>query len=84
MEPRLERLISDYQAAVADEVQRLHDGLPIAPPASKTEWACTDIPQKGVLADGTRYFKHGYGCAVHGPSGSVDFDFGERGEITGF
>jgi hypothetical protein len=31
-----------------------------------------------------RYYKHGYGCAVHLPTGTVDFDFGEHGEIDGF
>ena len=27
--------------------------------------------------------KHGYGCLVEGPQGSVDFDFGDNGEIDG-
>ena len=48
------------------------------------EWACLDIPQQGELSGGVKYFKHGYGCAVHLPSGTVDFDFGEQGQITGF
>ena len=37
-----------------------------------------------MLEDGIRYYKHGIGCAVWLPSGTVDFDFGERGEADGF
>ncbi|GGM30190.1 DUF6896 domain-containing protein [Pseudomonas asuensis] len=33
---------------------------------------------------GVPYFKHGYGCAVKLPTGTIDFDFGKRGEIDGF
>jgi hypothetical protein len=32
---------------------------------------------------GYRFYKHGFGCAVHGPNWSVDFDFGEQGQIDG-
>ena len=33
---------------------------------------------------GIKDFKHGYGCAVQLPGGSVDFDFGEHGQTDGF
>jgi hypothetical protein len=36
------------------------------------------------LPGNVKYFKHGYGCAVHLKSGLVDFDFGKNGEINGF
>ncbi len=42
-----------------------------------------DFPQSGWLPDGRRYMKHGFGCLVTGPQSSVDFDFGDRGEIDG-
>jgi hypothetical protein len=38
----------------------------------------------GTLGAGSRYRKHGYGCDVTGDSWSVDFDFGDEGQIDGF
>lgn len=29
------------------------------------------------------YCKQGFGCAVDGPTWSVDFDFGDEGQIDG-
>ncbi|WP_394304658.1 DUF6896 domain-containing protein [Pseudomonas danubii] len=52
-------------------------------PASNADWVGTDIPDQGELAGGIRYFKHGFGCAVHLPTATVSFDFGEQGEIDG-
>ncbi len=84
MATALRQLIADYQAAVATAVRQLCDELHLEPPASDIDWACNNIPQRGTLSDGARYFKHGYGCAVKYTGGSVDFDFGPHGEITGF
>jgi hypothetical protein len=42
---------------------------------------CVDARE---LNGGIRYYKHGFGCAVHLPDGGVDFDFGDKGEIDGF
>jgi hypothetical protein len=83
MDPRLATLIDDYIASVSSAVKLLERGG-IARPESNTAWACADISQTGVLPGGVKYFKHGYGCAVHLKRGLVDFDFGERGEINGF
>jgi hypothetical protein len=83
MHTNLASLISDYQAGVRAAVALMQEsGIPI--PGSNTEWAGTDIPQRGELKGGIPYFKHGYGCRVKLPSGAVDFDFGEHGEIDGF
>lgn len=83
MDPRLARLISDYQQRVAAAVRMLEDaGLPR--PASAFQWSAMDASQVGTLPDGFSYFKHGFGCAVDGPIGHVDFDFGLRGQIDGF
>ena len=83
MDNHLARLISDYQASVRAAVELLQQsGIPL--PATDADWAATDIPQRGELDGGIPYFKHGYGCAVRLPAGSVDFDFGEHGEIDGF
>lgn len=83
MDHRLATLIDDYCASVSSAVKLLAQGG-IAHPESNTAWACNDIPQTGVLPGGVKYFKHGYGCAVHLKGSPVDFDFGEKGEINGF
>ncbi|MBD7987437.1 hypothetical protein H9645_05285 [Luteimonas sp. Sa2BVA3] len=83
MDSNLARLISDYQVNVRAAVELMRQsGIPL--PATNTDWAATDIPQRGELKGGVAYFKHGYGCAVRLPAGTVDFDFGEHGEIYGF
>ena len=83
MDPRLARLIADYQERVSDAVTMLEDaGIPR--PASHLEWAAMDVPQTGSLPGGFSYFKHGIGCAVDGPPWGVDFDFREDGQIDGF
>jgi hypothetical protein len=83
MDQRLFLLIQDYQSAVARAVQLLEQAG-IARPESNIAWACCDMNQSGVLADGVKFYKHGFGCAVHLQDGCVDFDFGANGEITGF
>lgn len=84
MDPQLHRLISGYQAAVARRFTQLRTELGIESSQSNVEWACNGLKQTGQLSDGAKYFKHGYGCAVSGNSDTVDFDFGEAGEIDGF
>lgn len=83
MDQRLSELIKDYLVSVSKAVQLLEQGG-ISQPRSNTEWACDDLPQTGILPGGVKYYKHGYGCAVHLKDGTVDFDFGENGEINGF
>ncbi len=83
MNTQLANLIADYLSSVrvaVDLMQR--SGIPR--PATNTDWAMADIAQTGELDGGIRYFKHGYGCAVHLPTGHVNFDFGMQGEIDGF
>jgi hypothetical protein len=83
MNNQLAILISDYQASVGTAVDIMHrSGIPR--PLTNMDWVGTDIPQRGELEGGVRYFKHGYGCAVSLPTGTVDFDFGAHGEIGGF
>ena len=83
MDQRLVVLIEDYLASVSSAVKLLEQSG-IERPSSNTEWACNEVPQTGVLLGGVKYFKHGFGCAVRLKGGSVDFDFGEQGEINGF
>ncbi|CAI8913518.1 MULTISPECIES: hypothetical protein [Pseudomonas] len=79
----LARLIRDYQASVSAAVELMQrSGIPR--PSSAMAWVTMDIPHRGELDGGVGYFKHGYGCAVHLPTGPVDFDFGEQGELDGF
>lgn len=83
LDPRLQRLIADYKATVARAVAALEaSGIPR--PASDVEWAGYDGPVPGKLHDGSDYFIHGFGCAVRFADGSVDFDFGDEGQIDGF
>lgn len=83
MNVNLASLIDAYQSAVRDAVNLMY-ASGIEAPESNTAWACSGVPQVSELLGGVRYFKHGFGCAVHLPSGTVDFDFGEHGEINGF
>ena len=83
MDPRLSKLIAAYQARVAEAVAVLEKaGHPR--PSSDSAWAGAGGPPRGELVPGYRFFRHGFGCAVHGPGWTVDFDFGERGQIDGF
>ena len=84
MDTKLQRLVSDYQTVVSRRFTQLRTELGFAAPESDVAWACNDLEQKGRLSDGAQYFKHGYGCAIKGATDSVDFDFGENGEIDGF
>ena len=83
MDSRLATLISDFQAAVRQAVE-LMAASGIERPASNTQWVDLEISQIGELNWQIRYYKHGYGCAVHLPRGLIDFDFGSNGEIDGF
>ncbi|CAM4404197.1 Uncharacterised protein [Bordetella pseudohinzii] len=83
MDKNLTDLIRDYQASVRTAVEIMHkSGIPL--PATCSEWIETDVPGSGELEGSIRYLKHGYGCKVWLPSGSIDFDFGRFGEINGF
>ncbi|KQT36002.1 hypothetical protein [Methylophilus sp. Leaf414] len=79
----LAKLIHDYQLAVHEAVKLIVDSG-IQKPSTPAEWVENDIPQVGKLKHGIKYFKHGFGCVVHLPSGKVDFDFGAEGQIDGF
>ena len=83
MDNKLAVLISDYQASVGAAVDLMQrSGIPR--PLTNTNWVETDIPQRGELEGRVSYFKHGYGCEVSLPTGTVYFNFGARGEISGF
>jgi hypothetical protein len=83
MDTRLAKIIADYQAAVRRAVDLFAESN-IPRPSSTMEWVSNGIPQIGELKGGIPYFKHGYGCQVDLPTGSVDFDFGAEGQIHGF
>jgi len=80
---RLLRLIHTYLAATRKAVAAL-EAAGITRPASALGWSLAGIPHEGRLIDDRRYRKHGFGCTVELPSGSVDFDFGPQGQIDGF
>lgn len=83
MDRRLRVLIGEYQAAVERALELLEESG-LLRPRSALEWAMSGYPGVGVLRNGTRYRKHGYGCEVDLPTGPVDFDFGPNGETSGF
>lgn len=83
MDKRLTQLIQAYQERVLDAIELMKlSGISL--PKTAVEWATNGLPMQGLLQGKVKYFKHGYGCAVHLHSGVVDFDFGEHGEISGF
>lgn len=84
MDPRLANLISSYQTAVAECVVALADAGATLP-TRDYDWPPDGFPTTGKLPDGRDYFCHGIGCAVRSEKGrTVDFDFGENGQIDGF
>jgi hypothetical protein len=82
LDPRLSQLISDYQARIADALLLLKESG-VTLPTSNTEWVGIDVPENVKGAE-IRFHKHGFGCAVITPRWSVDFDFGDKGQIDGF
>ena len=83
MNQQLESLIKAFQGAVAEAISLMEESG-ISRPLTNTAWVEAGHQQSGILRNGVRYYKHGYGCSVHLPSGVVSFDFGENGEIDGF
>ncbi|NUU03514.1 DUF6896 domain-containing protein [Herbaspirillum robiniae] len=83
MKKNLKELITAYQRSTYSAVElMIQSGIKI--PTSANAWANTDIPSEGKLNGEIAYYKHGAGCEVELPTGTVDFDFGEMGEIDGF
>jgi len=83
MDENLSKLIRDYQRRVSEAVGML-EANGISRPSSNIQWATNGVKGRGLLPDGFTYYKHGYACAVDGPAWSVDFDFGDAGQIDGF
>jgi hypothetical protein len=83
MDCRLFKLICRYQSAVKECVEALVE-IGASRPNSIFEWTTSDFARRGKLKDGRDYMVHGFGCAVRSKGRSVDFDFGEHGEIDGF
>ncbi|WP_413144048.1 DUF6896 domain-containing protein [Burkholderia cepacia] len=83
MSDKFRRLIIEYKNAILESlVVMQRSGIRM--PASSYDWVYMEIPMVGELEGGGCYRKHGVGCDVNLPEKSVDFDFGENGEIDGF
>lgn len=83
MDKRLNTLIYDYLQAVQAALTLMQlSGITL--PKTSSEWVRTDWSSISSLKSGITYVKHGAGCLVDLPDGSVDFDFGKSGEICGF
>ncbi len=84
MDQRLRKLIDSYIHAVAECVDQLSVAGAVLP-LKDYEWPPEHFEPSGTLPDGRSYWCHGVGCAVKSTKGrTVDFDFGENGEINGF
>lgn len=83
MNEQLANLIHDYQAKI-HEALVLMQRSGIRMPGSGWQWIRTNVPQRGALDGNIEYVKHGAGCTVYLPDGTIDFDFGKHGEIKGF
>jgi len=77
-------LIHDYIQKVEARFEQFSRETNTPSPKTNLDWALKGPKKKGTLSDGTTYSKHGYGCLFEGEKDSVDFDFGEHGEIDGF
>ena len=83
MDKNLVRLINAFQSDVRSAVALMYrSGMTM--PYSSFAWSSSNIPGSGILDGGIEYVKHGVGCEVQLRTGTVDFDFGESGEIDGF
>lgn len=82
MQTGLPKLIADYQASVRSAVALMYrSGIDL--PYCRSDWIDARIDFDGTLDCGIRFLKHGAGCTVFLPTGAVDFDFGQQGEING-
>ena len=83
---RLIQLIHEYQSRVREAVELFEHHKGLKRPQHPLEWQSSGISQEGFVDPGEQiaYFFHGYGCCVRLPSGKVDWDFGEEGQIDGF
>lgn len=83
MNSELYRLVSDYQSSVREAIILLRRAG-IRMPLSDMEWINDKIPPEGELGGGVRYRKSSGGCMVTLAAGEVDFDFGQKGDVSGF
>lgn len=83
---RLIQLIHEYQSRVQEAVELFECYKGLKQPQHPLEWQSSSIPQSGYLdpSEQIAYFLHGYGCCVRLPTGTVDWDFGQEGQIDGF
>lgn len=83
---RLIQLIHEYQSRVQEAVELFEFYKGLKQPQHPQNCQSSEIPQSGYLDSSEQiyYFIHGYGCCVRLPSGSVDWDFGQEGQIDGF
>jgi len=84
MNAALRILIEDFVTTTAKRFAQLQRELAVSAPTSRIDWATNAMKKKGTLSDGATFSKHGAGVRIVGKSDTIDFDFGDRGEIDGF
>lgn len=82
MDSRLTSLINDYQNSVREALILMRQSG-IKMPYTSHSWNETNLSHILTLNGGIPFLKHGVGCQVGLLGGAVDFDFGDRGEISG-
>ena len=83
MDARLHKLIIAYQEKVSSALRLLRKkGIPM--PFTYGDWINYELPKLSLPHDDFTIKKHGRGCTVHCAFETVDFDFGDQGEIDGF
>jgi hypothetical protein len=87
MNTTLEQVIADFRQAQDRAVATIRDDLKWKLPPSNRDWVflCGSEGYYGIRElNGIKIYAHGYGIELKYPDLIIDFDWGEKGEGTGF
>jgi hypothetical protein len=87
MNPTLALIITDFRQAQDRAVATIRDDLNWKLPSSNRNWVflCGSEGYNPIRElNGVKICTHGYGIELKYPDLSIDFDWGEQGEGTGF
>ena len=87
MHAELSKIIEAFNAAQRKAVEVLESKFVCERPASQDDFIFRCVPairEADYSAGGYRIRPHGIGMEIEGNGLSIDFDFGENGELNGF